>query len=106
MPYLTWDSGVVPNVDTYIHLYLQFGQNPKRKVERRKEKKHGGYVKCMLRPDIFVLQQYFLHAVADAVFLSRCVPECLTARTASFWSRRRTKQTRWLPVVLEAFSPR
>lgn len=47
------------------------------------------YAESANRPDIFVLQQYFLHAVADAVFLSHCVLECLTARTASFWSRRR-----------------
>lgn len=47
------------------------------------------YAESANRPDIFVLQQYFLHAVADTVFLSRCVLECLTARTASFWSRRR-----------------
>lgn len=47
------------------------------------------YAESANRPDIFVLQQYFLHAVADAVFLSHCVLECLTTRTASFWSRRR-----------------
>lgn len=38
----------------------------------------------MWSPHIFVLQRYFPPAVPDSIFLSHCVLECLTARTASF----------------------
>lgn len=80
-----------------------------KKMERKK--KHGGsyflfqtYAESTNKLNVFVLQRYFPPAVTDSIFLSHFVLECLTARTASFGLEGK-KQTWWLLIFLEVFSP-